>query len=147
MQKCRTNEPSDYRSDPEQTRVCPVVWTNSNPLHPRMIFVKFQWCWRRKYYDKQGHSPIKAPFILLRWKRSWSVIATNLNHLRMLLKSLQRFWRGWQCFLFSEFEARHRIVLRCFLPSLVESGIHVASSQAKPTNSLTPSWVKVNRTL
>ena len=26
-------------------RVVPFVWTNLNPLHPRMLFAKFGWNW------------------------------------------------------------------------------------------------------
>ena len=78
-------------------RAGPFIWTNLNPLHPRMLCAKFSWNW---------HSgPGEKDFIILSmyfhyfviispWKRAGPFIWTNLNplHPRMLCAKFSWNW-------------------------------------------------------
>ena len=70
------------------TRVWPFIWTNLNPLHPRMLLPSWlklaQGFWRRRFIN---FSMYFCLFIIISpWKKIWSFIWTNLNssHSRIL---------------------------------------------------------------
>ena len=78
-------------------RTVPFIWTNLNPLHPRMLCAKFSWNWLS--------GPGEKDFIILSmyfhyfviispWKRAGPFIWTNLNSLypRMLCAKFGWNW-------------------------------------------------------
>ena len=65
------------------------IWTNLNPLHPRMLCAKFGWNWLRGSEEEDFliSSMYFHYFVIISpWKRAGPIIWTNLNplHPRML---------------------------------------------------------------
>ena len=64
--------------------VWPFIWTNLNPLHPRMLCTKLGWnlpcgSWEK---DFKILSMYFCYFVIISpWKRAWPFIWTNLNPL------------------------------------------------------------------
>ena len=78
-------------------RVWPFIWTNLNPLHPRMLCAKFGWSWT----SGSGWRIIFKVFniflqftIIFPLRRAWPFIWTNLNplHPRMLCAKFGWNW-------------------------------------------------------
>ena len=84
-------------------RVGPFIWTNLNPLHPRIIYAMFSWNWPSGYGEEDFlnlsmyfHNSV----IISTWKRAWPFIWSNLNPLHIRINSCQVwlklahwFWR------------------------------------------------------
>ena len=72
----------------------PVIWTNLNPLHPRMLFAKFDWNWPSGS-GEEDYLILSMCFryfvIISPWKRAGPFIWTNFNplHPKMLCA---KFW-------------------------------------------------------
>ena len=74
----------------------PFIWTNLNPLHPRMLCAKFGWNWPSGSEKKifKFRQCIFAIVIISHWKSLWSFIWWNLNplHPRMLCAKFGWNW-------------------------------------------------------
>ena len=78
-------------------RVGPFIWTNLNPLHPRMLCAKFGWNWLSGSGDEDFliSSMYFHYFVIISpWKRVGPFIWTNLNslHPRMLCAKFGWNW-------------------------------------------------------
>ena len=78
-------------------RAGPVIWTNLNPLHPRILWAKFGWNWPRGF-GEEDFLILSMYYSLFRnyfpWKRAGSFIWTNLNplHPRMICAKVGWNW-------------------------------------------------------
>ena len=75
-------------------RAGPFIWTNLNPLHPRMLCAKFGWNWRSGFEEEDFKiSSIYSRYILP-WKRVLIFFWINLNPLysRMLCAKFGWNW-------------------------------------------------------
>ena len=78
-------------------RAKPIIWTNLNPIHPRMLCGKFGWNWSSGFGedDISNSSMYFRYFIIISpWKRVGPFIWTNLNplHPRMLCAKFGWNW-------------------------------------------------------
>ena len=77
----------------------PSIWTNLNPLHPRMLCAKFGWNWpsgsRGKDFKFLSKNLSIFPYYLP-LEKSGALAWTNLNPLlcQLWLKLAQWFWRN-----------------------------------------------------
>ena len=63
------------------------IWTNLNPLYPRMIYAEFGWIMPSGSGEEGFLSMYFGNFVIISpWKKAWPFIWTNLNplHQRML---------------------------------------------------------------
>ena len=77
-------------------RAGPVIWTNLNPLHPRMLLAKFGWNWLSGSEEEDfliSSMYFRYFVIISPWKKAGTFICINLNSLwqRMLCAKI-----GWQ---------------------------------------------------
>ena len=75
----------------------PFIWTNLNPLHPRMLCAKFGWNWPSGFGEEDFliSSMYFQYFVIISpWKREGPFILTNLNplHQRMLCAKFGWNW-------------------------------------------------------
>ena len=80
-------------------RAGPFIWTNLNPLHPRMLCAKFGWNWPSGFGEGDfliSSMHFRYFVIISPWKRAGPFIWTNLNplHPRMLWA---KFGWNWPC--------------------------------------------------
>ena len=100
-------------------RAWPFIWTNLNPLYPRMLCAKFGWNWPSgsgaedfyKLWIYFYYFPIIPPL-----GRAWPFIWTNLNqlHLRMLCAKVGWNWlsgSGEEDFLISSMYFRYFVII------------------------------------
>ena len=78
-------------------RAGPFIWTNLNPLHPRMLCAKFGWNWPSGSVEEDFliSSMFFRYFVIISpWKRAGPFIWTNLNPLypRMLCAKFGWNW-------------------------------------------------------
>ena len=78
-------------------RAGPFIWTNLNPLHPRMLCAKFGWNWPSGSGEEDFliSSMYFCYFVIIPpWKRAGPFIWTNLNplHPRMLCAKFGWNW-------------------------------------------------------
>ena len=77
-------------------RAWPFIWTNLNPLHPRMLCAKFGWNWLSGSGEDFLISSMYFHYfvIISPWERAWPFIWTNLNPLypRMLCAKFGWNW-------------------------------------------------------
>ena len=78
-------------------RVGPFIWTNLNPLHPRMLYAKFGWNWPSGSGEEDFliSSMYFRNFVIISpWKRVGPFIWTHLNplHPRMLCAKFGWNW-------------------------------------------------------
>ena len=78
-------------------RAEPFIWTNLNPLHPRMICGKFGWNWPSGSGKDDFSNSLMyfCNFVIISpWKRAEPFIWTNLNHLyiRMIYAKFDWNW-------------------------------------------------------
>ena len=139
-------------------RVEPFIWTNLNPLHPRMLCAKFGWNWLSgsREEDFQISSMYFNYFVIISpCKRAVPFIWTNLNplHPRMLCAKFGWNWpsgSGEEDFLISSMYFRFFVIIspwkrawpiirtnwnsfaqECFVPSFVEIGSVVLAKKRK----------------
>ena len=100
-------------------RVVPFVWTNLNPLHPRMLFTKFGWNWPRGSGEEDFLilSMYFHYFVIISpWKKVGPFIWTNLNsiHPRMLCAKFGWYWHsgsGEEDFLISSMYFHYFVII------------------------------------
>ena len=130
-------------------KVGPFIWTNLNPLHPRMLCAKFRWNWPSCSGEEDfliSSMYFRYFIIISPWKRAGPFFWTNLNPLypRMLCAKFGWNWlsgSGEEDFLLSSIYFCFFVIIspwkragpsfkqnwisfsqRCFVPSLVEIG-------------------------
>ena len=100
-------------------RVGPFIWTNLNPLHPRMLCVKFGWNWPSGSGEEEfliSSMYFRYFVIISPWKRAGPFIWTNLNplHPRMLCAKFGWNWpsgSGEEDFLISSMYFRYFVII------------------------------------
>ena len=84
----------------------PFIWTNLNPLHPRMLCAKFGWNWPSGSGEEDfliSSLYFRYFLIISPWKRAGPFIWTNLNPLHPRMLCAKWFWRRrWQCEKFTD---------------------------------------------
>ena len=77
-------------------RVWPFIWINLNPLHPRILCVKFgrSWISSSREEDLLKFSMYFCYFVIITpWKRAWPFIWTNLNPLHQRIQHVfSKIW-------------------------------------------------------
>ena len=88
-------------------RVGPFIWTNLNPLHPRMLCAKFCWNWPSGSGEVvnlfslfPNHLPFRKSVALHMYKLESSSPRDTLC--QVWLKLAQWFWRRWKCEKFTD---------------------------------------------
>ena len=95
------------------------IWTNLNPLHPRMLFIKFGWNWPSGSgeHDFLISSMSYRCFVIISpWKRAGSFFWTNLNPLHPRMHCTKFGWNwhsgsGEEDFLISSMHFRYYIII------------------------------------
>ena len=82
----------------------PFIWTNLNPLHPRMLCAKFGWNWPSGFGEEDfliSSMYFRYFAIISPWRRLGPFIWTNLNphHPRMLCAGFGWNWASGSWFL------------------------------------------------
>ena len=77
--------------------VGPFIWTNLNPLHPRLLCVKFGWNWPSGSGEEDFlilSTYFRYFVIISPWKRTGPFIWTNLNPLHPSMLCAKFGWNG-----------------------------------------------------
>ena len=82
-------------------RTGPFIWTNLNPLHPRMLCAKFGWNWPSGSGEEGFKNFVNVYFhyfiIISPLKRAGPLIWTNLNPLHPRMLCVKFGWNGPSC--------------------------------------------------
>ena len=100
-------------------RLGPFIWTNFNPLNPKMLCAKFCWNWPSVLEKKIfliSSMYFRYFVIISPWKRTGPFIWTNLNplHPRMLCAKFGWYWlsgSGEEFFLISSMYLHYFLII------------------------------------